>query len=201
MAEETTQDKLLRAALEALRTKGFAGASARTIAGLAGVNPGLIFYYFGTLDGLLLAALRQSSEERLARYRPAAEEVSSLSELIALLRRIYREDVESGHVRVVSELVAGSVSRPEMASQVMAQMEPWIELAERCVERTAGGSPLLTLASPRDLAFASVTFYLGANLMSHLGSDPPAVEDLLAAGERAAPFLDLLGRPAGESPP
>jgi hypothetical protein len=90
-------------------------------------------------------------------------------------------------------MVAGSVSRPELAAQVMSQMEPWIELAERCVERTLAGSPLLTLASPRVLALTGVTFYLGANLMSHLGSDPPAVEDLLAAGERAAPFLDLLG--------
>lgn len=199
MPEPTTQDRLVIATLEALRTRGFAGASARTIAGLAGVNAGLIFYYFGTLDQLLLAALRQSSEARLARYRPAAEEVSSFSELVGLLRRIYREDVESGHVRVVSEMVAGSVSRPELAAQVMAQMEPWIELAERCVDRAMGGSPLLSLASSRDLAFAGVTFYLGANLMSHLGSDPPAVDDLLAAGERAAPFLDLLGagRPDG----
>jgi hypothetical protein len=109
------------------------------------------------------------------------------------LRDIYREDVASGHVRVVSEMVAGSVSRPQLAEQVMAQMEPWVQLAERCVERALEGSPLLALAPPRDLAMAAVTFYLGANLMSHMGSDSPAVEDLLAAGERAAPLLDHLG--------
>jgi AcrR family transcriptional regulator len=193
MAEPTTQTKLLEATLEALRTKGFAGASARTIAGLAGVNPGLIFYHYGTLDNLLLAAMQHSSEARLERYLPAAEQVSSLGELIALLRDIYRADVESGHVRVVSEMVAGSVSRPELAEPVMEQMEPWVNLAERCVERALKGSPLLSLASPRDLAMAAVTFYLGANLMSHLGSDSPAVEELLSAGERAAPLLDLLG--------
>jgi AcrR family transcriptional regulator len=193
MAEPTTQGKLVEATLEALRTKGFAGTSARTIAGLAGVNPGLIFYHYGTLDDLLLAAMQQSSEARLERYGAAAEQVSSLTELVALLRDIYREDVASGHVRVVSEMVAGSVSRPELADPVMAQMEPWVGLAERCVERALEGSPLLSVAPPRDLAMAAVTFYLGANLMSHLGRDSPAVEDLLAAGERAAPLLDLLG--------
>ena len=194
MAEETTaKGKLVDATLESLRTKGFAGTSARTIAGLADVNPGLIFYYFDTLDGLLLAALHQSSEERLARYRGPAEEVSSLAALVALLRRIYHEDFEGGHVRVVSEMVAGSVTRPELAERVMAEMDPWVELAERAVERALSGSPLLTLASPRDLALTAVTFYLGANLMSHLGSDAPAVEELLAAGERAAPMLDMLG--------
>jgi AcrR family transcriptional regulator len=193
VAEPTTQTKLIDATLEALRTKGFAGASARTIAALAGVNPGLIFYHYGTVDQLLLAAMKQSSEARLERYRPPAEQVSSLSELIELLRDIYREDVASGHVRVVSEMVAGSVSRPELAEPVMAQMQPWVQLAERCVERALEGSPLLSIAPPRDLAMAAVTFYLGANLRSHLGSDSPAVEDLLAAGERAAPLLDLIG--------
>jgi AcrR family transcriptional regulator len=193
VAEPTTQEKLLEATLEALRTKGFAGASARTIAGLAGVNPGLIFYHYGTLDDLLLAAMQASSEARLERYRPAAERVSTLADLVALLRDIYREDVASGHVRVVSEMVAGSVSRPQLAEPVMAQMEPWVQLAERCVERAMEGSPLLSVAPPRDLAMAAVTFYLGANLMSHLGSDSPVVEDLLGAGERVAPLLDLLG--------
>lgn len=200
MTEETgAKDKLIAATLEALRTKGFAGSSARTIAGLADVNPGLIFYYFGTLDDLLLAALHQSSEQRLERYGAGAERVSSLEELVALLRQIYREDLDGGHVRVVSEMVAGSVTRPELADQVMAEMEPWVALAEGAVERALAGSPLLTLASPRDLALTAVTFYLGANLMSHLGSDSPAVEELLAAGERAAPFLDMLGGRTGSN--
>jgi len=199
MAEPTAKDKLIEATLEALRTKGFAGSSARTIAGLAGVNPGLIFYYYETLDALLLAALHHTSQVRLERWTAAAEQVESLAELIALLRDIYAEDVASGHVRVVSEMVAGSVSRPELAPPVMAEMEPWIDLAESCVERALAGSPLLTIAPPRDLAMTAVTFYLGANLLSHLGSETPEVEELLAAGERAAPLLDLLGSGGAKS--
>ena len=37
-----------------------------------------------------------------------------------------------------------------------------------------------------------VTFYLGANLVSHLGTDPVAVDRLLEAAERAAGLLELL---------
>src|SRR4051812_34701296 len=199
MAETTTKEKLVEATLEALRTKGFAGSSARTIAGLAGVNPGLIFYYYDTLDALLLAALHHTSQVRLERWTAAAEQVDSLADLISLLRDIYAEDVASGHVRVVSEMVAGSVSRPELAPPVMAEMEPWIDLAESCVERALAGSPLLTIPPPRALAMTAVTFYLGANLLSHLGSETPAVEELLAAGERAAPLLDLLGSGGAKS--
>src|SRR5205085_3877751 len=101
MASDAPQ-RIVEGALEALRTKGFAGSSARTIAGLAGVNPGLIFYYYDTLDALLLAALHHTSQVRLERWTTAAEQVDSLAELIALLRDIYAEDVASGHVRVVS---------------------------------------------------------------------------------------------------
>jgi len=188
-----SRERIVQAALEALRTKGFGGASARTIASLAGVNPGLIFYYFTSLDELLLAALRESSEERLERYRDAAEGVRTPQELVALLRGIYEEDTASGHVRVVCEMVAGSVARPPLGRAVMALMEPWVALAERSVERVLAGSPVAQLASPRELALAGVTFYLGANLVTHLAEAPDAVDDLLASAERAAGLVGLLG--------
>jgi len=187
-----SRNEIMQAALEALRTKGFAGASARTIASLAGVNPGLIFYYFASLDELLLAALSESSEERLERHRAAAEAVQTPRELVALLRHIYEEDSASGHIRVVSEMVAGSVARPELGRQVMALWEPWVALAEDSAERVLAGSPFAALASPRELALAGVTFYLGANLVTHMGQAPETVQSLLASAERLAGMLDLL---------
>jgi len=75
---------------------------------------------------------------------------------------------------------------------VMGLMEPWVALAEWSVERVLGNSPVGALVSARDLAFAGVTFYLGANLVSHLGTDPVAVDRLLEAAERAAGLLELL---------
>lgn len=188
-----SRERIVQAALKALREKGFGGASARTIAGLAGVNPGLIFYYFKTLDELLLAALHESSAERLERYRAAAEEVRSPSELVALLRRIYAEDVDSGHIRVVCEMVAGSVARPQLGSRVMEELEPWVALAEDAVQRVLRESPLRPFIDPRELALGGVTFYLGANLVTHLGEGPAAVDRLMAAAQRAAGLLELLG--------
>jgi AcrR family transcriptional regulator len=189
-----SRDKIVRAALEALRTKGFGGASARTIAGIAGVNPGLIFYYFGSLDELLLAALAETSQQSLERHRAAAEAVRTPRELVALLRGIYEDDTASGQIRVVSEMVAGSVARPELGREVMTLMEPWVTLAEEAVGRALAGSalPVAALASPRELALAGVTFYLGANLVTHLGQAPEAVDALMAAAERAAAMFERL---------
>jgi AcrR family transcriptional regulator len=191
------RDRLVEATVEALGTKGFASTSARTIAALADVNPGLIFYYFGTLDELLVTALRESSEARLARHRPSAEQVGSPQELVALLRRIYREDLESGYIRVVCEMVSGSVARPALGERVTSLMQAWIDLAEEAIERALGDSPVKALVSPRDLAFAGVTFYLGANLVVHLGTEPPAVDGLLAAVEQAAGWF---GSPEPQAP-
>src|SRR6266511_5695083 len=162
-----TRGRVVAAALDALKTKGYAGASTRAIAAIGGFNPGLIFYYFDSLDDLLVAALAESSGERLERYRAAVDEADSLQRLLELLGEIYRDDVESGHFRVVSELVGASVSRPELAERVVALMEPWLELAEATGAEVLDDSPLAELASPRDLALAAVTFYLGANLLTH----------------------------------
>ena len=187
-----TRARIVEAALEAVKTKGFAGTSTRAIAAIGGFNPALIFYYFGSLNDLLVAALERTSGERLARYRAAAEEAGSLSELVRLLARIYEEDVASGHIRVVSELVTGSVSQPVLAPRVLALMEPWIELTESAIERALSGSPLAELVSPRELAVAAVTFYLGANLLTQLEGERTSVAAALDAAARLAPLVDEL---------
>src|SRR5215210_1047016 len=191
-----TRTRILDATIETLKTKGFAGTSTRVIGGVGGFNPALIFYYFGTLNDLLLAALEHSSAERLRRYRGALDEAASLDELVALLGRIYREDLRSGHIRVVSELVAGSVAIAELGPRVVELMEPWLALAESAVERALAGSPVLELATPRRLAYAAVTFYLGANLVARLAPEQEDLAGLLDDAERLAPLLDaaLRGR-------
>jgi AcrR family transcriptional regulator len=52
----STKQRLIDGALQAIRTHGIAGVSARTVAARAGVNQALVFYHFGTLDNLLAAA-------------------------------------------------------------------------------------------------------------------------------------------------
>lgn len=185
-----TPARILEAALETLISRGFAGTSTRAIASTGGFNPALIFYHFGSLNNLLLAALASSSADRLERYRGAVESAGGLDELVGVLGRIYREDLASGHIRVVSELVAGGVGDDELGPRVVELMEPWLELAESAIERALEGSPLLELASPRRLAYAAVTFYLGANLVSQLAPASDDLAGLLDEAARLAPAFD-----------
>ena len=201
---ERTRQKIVEAALETLRTRGFHGTSSRAIAEVGGFNPALTFYHFGSLNELLLSALEEASRGRLERYAPEARAARSAQELLDLMRRIYTEDVESGFVRVASEMVAGAVAQPDLGPRVVDLMQPWIDLAEESFARVLEGTPMRALADPRDLADAAVMFYLGANLLTQLVPQRADVDRLLEAAEKGAALADLLSgsgsRPAPGSP-
>ena len=187
--------QLIQAALDTLRTSGFKGASARAIARAGGFNSALIFYYFGSLNGLLLAALDHSSESRMLRYRRAAEEAGSLEEMAEVALQIYREDVEGGHITVFSELVGASLSHPELAPEIIARAQPWLEFVEEMIVKVVKGTAFESMLPTRDLAYAVIAFYMGVNLLTHLDSDRSRIDSLFALARQLAPVAaPMLGR-------
>jgi AcrR family transcriptional regulator len=188
-AGERTRKRIVDAALKTLKKEGFAGATSRAIARQGGFNQALIFYHFGSLDGLLLAALDQTSNERLRRYRAAVEEAETVEDMAQVAASIYAEDRDQGHMTVVSQMVAGSVARPELAKEVVARMEPWIELCEEALRKGLAKTPAAEALPLRDLAYAVVTFYLGLNLLTHLDEDRERTEALVARLQGLAPLL------------
>jgi AcrR family transcriptional regulator len=188
-AGETTRRQIVDAALETLKREGFAGATSRTIARAGGFNQALIFYHFGSLDGLLLAALDRTSEERLERYRQAVADATSVDELLAALARLYAEDRERGHMTVVAQMVAGSAARQELKPALLERMEPWLALCEEAVEKGFRWLRLPELVPRRELAYAFVTFYLGVNLMTQLDEDRARTDALFARLDALAPLL------------
>ncbi|MCW2881237.1 MAG: transcriptional regulator, TetR family [Sphaerisporangium sp.] len=187
-----TRERLIDAAARTLCSEGYAGTSARTIARAAEVNSALVFYHFGGVDPLLLAALDRSSEQRMAAYQVAVDRARTLEELVEVATDIYRADLEGGHITLFSELVGASIARPELREEIVKRAEPWIDFIEQTLDRVIGGSPLAKLLPPRDLAYASITFYLGVNLFTHLDADRSRTEALFALAERVAPRAKLL---------
>jgi AcrR family transcriptional regulator len=179
--------RLIEAAIETLRTEGFAGASARTIAQRAGCNQGLVFYHFGSVSNLLLAALDETSRVRMERYQAAVAQATGPAELVAVAARIYREDLDAGHIAVLAGLIAGAASTPGLGPEVAARVEPWIDFAENSLRDLLAATPFGSLVDPRDAAYAVVALYLGVEMLSHLGED----------GRRADSLLDGAGRMAG----
>ncbi|WP_106401543.1 TetR/AcrR family transcriptional regulator [Actinocorallia populi] len=191
-SSEETRDRLIEAAAHTLRTEGYAGTSARTIAKSAGCNSALVFYHFGGVDPLLLAALDRSSAQRMAAHREAAAQARTLEELVEAATAIYRTDLEGGHITLFTELVGAGIARPELRKEIVERAEPWIDFVEQTLDRVIGGSPLAALLPPRDLAYAAITFYLGVNLFTHLDADRTRTEALFGLAARVAPRARLL---------
>jgi AcrR family transcriptional regulator len=68
-ARFTAEEALLDAAERLLVEVGYAGITTRRLAETAGVNHGLVHYYFGSNEALLVRALERFTERLIARQR------------------------------------------------------------------------------------------------------------------------------------
>lgn len=192
------KERMVEAALETLREDGFAGATARGIAARGGFNQALVFYHFGTVHTLLLAALDRSSERRMARYREALDGVTGVTDLLSRASMLYREDLESGHVRVLSEMVGGGSSSPELGRAVAARVQPWLEFTDRTVRAAFAGSPLRRLLPREGIAYPVVALYIGMEMLSNLDGDRSRAEALFGTAQRVTNRLSRM-RPWGRT--
>ena len=188
-----TRRQLVEAAVETLKAEGFAGASARAIAERAGLNQGLVFYHFGSVVDLLLAALDSVSTQRMAQYGAAVDGAGSPSELVDTATAIFREDLDAGHVTVLAEMIAGASSTPGLGPEVSTRLGPWFDFAERAMARTLGGSPLDSVLPVGDVAYGIVALYLGLEMLTHLDGDRSRALTLFAHAKRLAGLLDMVG--------
>ena len=188
---------LIAAATEVLREEGFVGASARTIAARAGVNSAAVFYHFGSVNELLLAALDASTQERLERYREATDDLADIGEAVRVVANLNREDYESGHIAVMAALVGGAAAIPGLGPLIAQRVQPWIDLTSEVVERLTVGTPLASVFSPPVIARALVSLFLGVELMAQLEGDRHEGLALFDEADKlvsfAGPMLALLG--------
>jgi AcrR family transcriptional regulator len=182
--ETATRDRIIEAALETLREEGFAGTTARAIAARGGFNQALIFYHFGSVAALLLESFRTTSEAQVAKYAAAASEVSSLADLVEIARGLHGEDMESGAVTAVTQLMAAAASDPEAGRAMLDRFEGWIGLVERALQGALQDHPLGSFVPVRQSAYAICAMFLGIELMSRLDpsrSEADAVFDMMGA--------------------
>jgi AcrR family transcriptional regulator len=192
-----TRSRILAAALEALRENGIAGISARNIARHGGFNQALIFYHFGSVEGLLMAVARSESERRTALYAPALRDVGSLAELVAVARYLHEEEFKSGTVAALTQMLAGASRSEELARGVWDALEPWTALVGETIERLLAGTPYAGILPSADLTSAVAALFLGIELLTGLapnGDQGAGGGTLFATMESVAGLIDALIR-------
>ncbi len=145
-----SREGIVRAALKSFAEKGFDGSSTRDIANLAGVNQGLIPYYFGGKLKLWQAAVDLAFAELAAGLEAArvATHVTSERERVALLLRNYVRFVARNpeFVRLMHE--EGKRRGPRMRWLVDRHVKPMYETMKTLVSRADVQGALLTNISP-----------------------------------------------------
>jgi AcrR family transcriptional regulator len=185
-----TRSRLLDGALETLRTKGIAGASARSIAAAAGVNQALVFYHFGSVHELLATACAEASRERVAAYAEQFDAVGSLAELLELGMRIHEREQAEGNLIVLAQLLAGSQSDPELAAPTRLALNRWIDVVEQVLHRVLASSPFLDVLDIPGLARAISAAFVGLELYD--GVDRPGAEAALGAIAQLGTLIDVV---------
>jgi AcrR family transcriptional regulator len=188
--------RLVEAAVETLQQEGYGGASARAIAERAGSNQGLIFYHFGSVTNLLLAALDAVSAERLEHYSAAVAAVGSPGELVDVATAIFHQDLDAGYATVLVEMMAGASSTPGLGPAVAARIGPWTDFAEQAIGRLLGDGALGSVLPAGDVAYGIVALYLGLEMLSHLDGDQAPALRLLAQAKVLAGFVEALSGPS-----
>jgi len=186
-----TRDALIAATIEVLRESGFASASARKISQRAGCNQALVFYHFGSVTDLQVAALEEVSAQRMEAYRGLLGHTGTLAGLAAAARTVFEADLDAGHVRVLTEMISGAQSVPGLGERIAAILAPWREFAVTAVRDVMAASPLGPVVPPEQVAHAVVAGILGLEMLASLDDDREAA---LALFDRAQEIGDLLDR-------
>ena len=112
------EEGLLDAAERLLVDVGYAGITTRRLAEEAGVNNGLVHYYFGSIENLLVRTLERFTDRLIARQRAlyADPDIPFIEKWRTAMRFLLSEDVE--YEKVWYELQALAWNRPELRERV-----------------------------------------------------------------------------------
>lgn len=184
-----TRQKLIDAALQTLVSDGYSGATARAISGAAGCNQASIYYHFGGIEPLLVAALLDSSERRFVRYRASIEPLTDIGDVLRTWQRLHDEDIATGHITALTELVGATGAEPALREGVSATVATWTAFIQETIERVIGATPFAGVVPVGDAAAVIFALFLGIELMTHLDGDTQRAERLFAIGSMLAAFV------------
>ena len=114
-----TSTSLLEAAKKVLRRNGYAGLSTRDVAAEAGVPLSQIHYHFGSKQNMVLALFEYLNAQLLDRQNAMFHDSAlTLSQQWDRACEYLEEDIASGYVRVLQELIAASWHDAEVANVI-----------------------------------------------------------------------------------
>jgi AcrR family transcriptional regulator len=177
--DERARTRLLNAAVHVFDRKGYAGASVREIAELAGVTKPALYYHFGSKEGVFVAILDQA-QQQFAQVldRAIARAGSARDRIVALCEDVY--GLFGENVPIVRVAHAVFLGPPDgMPPYDVAVFESRFRQAiERMAADGLAAGEFRAVAS-RDIALAVMGILEGCNERQLIPAfEPVSVEDV-----------------------
>jgi AcrR family transcriptional regulator len=193
------RDLLLDAAERLLVRVGHAGITTRRVAQEAGVNHGLVHYYFGSIENLLAETLNRFTGGLIERQRAMYETDAPFIEKWRTAMRYMDEDQASGYQKIWLELHALAWNNPHLRTRVAKVTSEWRRvLRDALVDATREYG-----FQPDEIPIAAITalietLSLGMMIERHVGVTE-GQQELLAEIELRLGQLEGRKRDAGSS--
>lgn len=181
-----TREVILDAARTCLLRSGYAKLSTRTIAQEAGVGLGHLHYHFGSKRNLVLAVLEAENVRLLARQEQLYRDDLPLWKQWEQACDFLEDDLASGYVRILHEMIAAGWSEPDIAEPVREMLHGWYELLTGVAERVEQDVGPIGPFSAREVAVLAGDAFIGAEallLLSPSGERLPHRSALRRVGE------------------
>jgi AcrR family transcriptional regulator len=118
--------KLLDAAERLLIDVGHGAVTTRLVSKEAGLNQGLVHYYYGSMEELFLAVLERFTGRLIARQRAMYAADTTFLVKWRKAMGFLEEDLAAGYPKIWLELQAMGWSRPAMRTRLAAVHGQWI---------------------------------------------------------------------------
>lgn len=111
---------IVEAMRESVGEVGIAGSTFERVSDKAGVSRGLLHYYFGSKERLLVEVIRRDTEIRISELGSELEAANSVDELIGAFFGMFERTMSEGqgYVYMVSELFVAGRHSPELAREL-----------------------------------------------------------------------------------
>jgi AcrR family transcriptional regulator len=166
-----TRTAIVEAARQRLLDDGHSRLSTRKVAETAGVPLSQLHYHFGSKQGLLLAVLEEENRRRLARQTRMYAADRPLWQRYEQACDFLEDDLDSGYVRVLQEMIAEGWTNPAIANAVRDLLGGWYELLKRVAEEAEARHGPLGPFTAAEMATLIGTTFIGSEALILLGFD------------------------------
>jgi AcrR family transcriptional regulator len=153
---------MLDAAEDILREEGHAQLTSRRIAERIGVKQRLVYYYFHTMEELIVEMFRRSSERDLQRLREVGASAKPL-------RQLWEICFHSHDARLISEYMALANHIPELRAEVIKFIEESREVQIAAISAALERHPAISPIKAPGLALLATSIGLSLNREEQLG--------------------------------